>query len=287
MNTIRIVGTHLGAWTDEVDNYENRKILARFVSILRQIGFAMRLDREIAEHYPTLSRDSWEGSHGDLVAKCRRRGRCIELDIFGPGGENGGPHQYRRLSFLPRSSQLLCIVILHRLAKMLYGLGFAFDGQYRGWGSPNVPVSLLTVRDAVREAELAPLDYFNATWGLKRYQRDDSGWPTEKEYLHQCWLYDGNRGVRVGTTVYVIHKRRLLRGIAYPNMNGMWWVDTGAGRIWPRNGMLLAPDVPSHPTRDQSGQAQRLREELDKVVKAESWKRVEDIGRTLRRLEAP
>lgn len=287
MNTIRIVGTHLGAWMDEVDDQWNRTILAKCVATLQRRGFAMRQDQEVLSNYPSLARDHWEGKKGDLKVKCSRGGRNVKVELFGPGGENGGPHQFARFASLPRSTQLLCIVILHRLAKMLGGLGFAFDGQYRGFGSAPVPVTLRTVRDTVRDAALSPLETFNSTWGSTRFHRDASGWPTESEYLHQCWINDGNRGVRVGSTVYAVHKGRLLRGTAYPNMNGMWWVDTGVGRFWPQRGMLQSPDVPTRPTRDQRDQGKRLREELKKATEAQNWKGVEAIGRTLRKLEAP
>jgi hypothetical protein len=265
---------------DDVDNHWNRTILAKCVATLQRRGFSMRQDQEVLSNYPSLARDHWEGKKGDLKVKCSRGGRHVEVEMFGPGGENGGPYRFARFASLPRSTQLLCIVILHRIARMLGGLGFAFDGQYRG-GSAPVPVTLRTVSRTVRDATLSPLETFNSIWGSTRYQRDESGWPTEAEYLHPCWINDGNRGVRVGSTVYFIHKGRLLRGVAYPNMNGMWWVDTGAGRIWPQGGMLLSPDVPTRPNRDQSCRMKRLREELDKAVKTEAWKRVESIGRAL------
>lgn len=285
IGAVSVRSGHVGIWAHDVNEGLKRATHDAVVRTLSYNRFVMRLDRDTLERHgkgaigSDFCRDHHEGHNGDLHVRVHSYGRSTEVDFFVvpqyPQGtwERMGAYNQRR-----------CIVHAFELAKAAVSLGYEFqDGRFHG--NVGATLELRTIRNCmVRPREsLAALEKFNAGWTSKRFKRDASGWPCESEY-NSC-SRSRHPGVRAGDTVYAVEKGRLIRGTACPNMNDMWWMETGIGEIWPRQTMLLDPEIPTRPTRDQSNRRKRLVEELTKSIETKNYRRVARIATVLEREE--
>jgi hypothetical protein len=265
-------------WSDDVGDEINRATLKAVVGALEyDCRMVMRIDQYIKKRYKTLSQDHFEGFNGELKVNAQRSGCHAGIEFFVEPRYPG--YSWDRMSPYQRR---LVMVHARRLVLTAIRLGYEFQDRRHNHHVATDPTHL-AIRDGMLCPQLSdPLDQFNATWGKDRFKRDESGWPCESEYLLPCWVNQDNECARVGTIVYVVHNGRLLRGKAYPNMNGSWRVETGAGDVWFKR-MTTDPDVPTRPTRDQSNHRKRLTEELEKAIKEKLYKRVAQIATVLER----
>jgi hypothetical protein len=275
LDTVHAYDNTLNIWADKVVESRSRSVLAKCVSLLKRRGFTCRLDQEVAEHHPIISRDYWEGKKDDLEFRVHTGGRCVQFEFFLTGTRYPAGNKLARMQ---KAMEMETIVHMKRLIVLVETLGYSFIEHSRS--EVRAEPTLLSVANAMRDTRpRTPLERFNHHWTASRFERNETGWPTAKEL-------SGYRKLPYapGCLVYTRCKGRLVRGRAYPNMNEIWYVDTGAGDVW-FEWMALDADVPRRPERIIPGQFKRLQEELAKEIATKSWRRVETLGRVLGALE--
>lgn len=290
---IRVHETWVQAWEETVDDRGMRLVLRSVIERLRFRGFRVVRDPEVAERYPRLSPDRWLARLGDLQAEVERTGRILKVEFFQDvvniDNVNGGRYCFGKFERMPRTMQLRCVVEVAAIVRKLQELGYTPEQVH---GSPPLPeaFTLLDVKHTmVGRYPLGSLEGFNARWnseyerktGTHRFDRDETGWPSEKE-ISRGWSGGDRDGtpVRNGDVVYLRLDGRLARGVARPNMGGMWFVGDFAVASECRLFRCERPDL--EPRRLPN--PKRTREEIEKALKANNYRRVEKIARAMQKL---
>lgn len=224
-----------------------------------------------APDVPTLVAriEAFIGPIGDYAAKVRAAGGVAAMEPHTRWHVEGTPETFVRAPPGERG----------------YALGKGFDLTTEG-----APFLLRVLRACEGESAGTrraddPLRTFNDGWTAERFERDETGWPTVKEYDHDGRNCDRDKvSLRNGQTRYFRDDRgRLQRGTVYTNMNSMWMVVFGGSVTYMSGCYLFSCERPDlEPRRVMPGQKERLRDELAKAVAASNFRRVEVLARVLR-----
>lgn len=290
---IRINGTSVHVWENDVDEDGLLRVLTGAIERMRDDGWELQPDAEVAERWPSLAKVHWEGRNGDLQVKARIGGRHLEFVFFQSivtENPNGGFYDFQKMAKMTAASRALrlqCIAEMCVLTCWLGEWGYrlsAPDGFHRRVVEfRHHP--LIAVRNlAEGDPDETPLDRFNAVWGSDRFDRDETGWPS----VSSCWRRIDRDGKRIaqGATKYIRGRDgRLARGQAFGGINGLWsLVSNGRVIAWNLSADEFfdceRPDLEPRRVRDQAG---RLREELAKATQAEDYRRVATLGAVLAR----
>lgn len=285
--------THIGAWEEDVDK---AAIRGRFRSLLARLrdhrGFRIRQDQRVSK---LIRPGYYEGRKGDLEFYAQQSGRMFEIDFFqniNVVNRNGGRYDFDKFELMPRPVQLACVVEMSHVLRKLIEMGYVLDDPRHGI----TRTDLLAVRRHAegRTDEGDPLAQFNRRWNFEgdwkrggRFERDESGWPSAKET--DSWASKDRDGRRLvsGEAMHCRRNGRLFRGVVRPNMNDMWIVISHGRCEYVHASEIFQCDPSTEPRRFVPGQAARLRQELEKALKAKEYRRVEAIARVLARGEAP
>lgn len=295
---IRIHDTTIGVWEEHYNPvvYAGMtKVMLRAVEHLRARGWTMQPDARVAKQYPSLKPDHWEGKHGDLEIKIALHGRHLELKFFqdvvreNPNGGQYGFQQLERMAKVSPALRLQCLAEMWRVVRLCEDIGYVLT-EKNGFGEKTIGAATpLLVRDLaeLEGARGTPLEIFNRSWGSDRFERDQTGWPSRKE-ISSCWGQHDRDGKQItqGVTKYMRGRDgRIVRGQVFGGINGNWQlVSNGRTIAWAHCARDFfdceRPDIEPRRVHDQK---KRLREELDKALKADNFSRVAVLGAKLAR----
>lgn len=283
--TINFFETHVSAWEEHV----TEAVLDRFRSVLARLrdqrGFRIGQDQSV---HKLIRKGYYFGRKGDLEFHAECSGRMISIEFFqnlNVENPNGGRYDFRKFTRMPRTMQLACVVEMSHVLRKLLELGYVFEGTRQGITSAELLPVLRHAQGRTDEGD--SLARFNRAWTNHRYERDESGWPSAREVRYWPGKDRDGRPIVSGETMYCRHKGRLYRGVARPNMNDMWILISHGRDIHVHATALFRCDDPAaEPRRLVPKQAERVRAELEKALKANAYDRVETLARVARALEA-
>ncbi len=279
--------TTVSVWEDKVDE-RMFAIFAKACTHLHGRGFTVRVSPEAKERYPSLSRTWRIGAKRGLEYQMRLSGRQLELKFF-PIGER---YAHRMAHRMPPALRLLCLAEMWKAAELFLSLGYTLGDAL----DREVPLWQAVRFIAEGRSHTDPLKHFNASWdgeyerrrGTHRFERDETGWLTPKEY--RSWSHvdrDGKPLAQGVVKYYRAYDGYLRRATFYGGINGSW-IACSPGRIdYVQARETFDCEHPElEPRRFKAGQPARLRAEVDKAIKAQNWKRVGEIASVLQRLDS-
>lgn len=268
----------------------------KMVETLRARGFVVDRDPETARSFPTMADSRLVGRKGDLhvfVELERGRSSAEFFQDINVENRNGGRYDFAKFTRMPRSMQFQCAIEMASLVRAMVSEGCALGLNDCRWPASDIDVdrlalSVLRIADGRTEREASPLARFNRAWDANRFNRDETGWPATEEYARCGYDLDRDRRpIRNGDTKYhrIDHgsgKGRLVRGLAYTNMNSMWLLVTGAGVHYCGSHELFDCDRPDlEPRRLVPGHTERLEQELASAIKAKAYRRAHALTEVL------
>ena len=242
--TFNFYDTTLGIWEKPTnldgvyDEGFRREVLTPLRLFLRGRGWTVEHDPDGLKHYQCIAKYMWVAHYGHLQLKLQQGGRHIEMAFWQDvvvEHPNGGQYDSNRFDKMPYLIRLRWIVEVRALLEYLRSThGYAMPELAKG------PTLELQIARTARYGHKTrptehPLGAFNDSWdgewdkkrGTHRFERDETGWPSEKEL--RSWSYNG---ITPGCVRYwVEYHGHVLRGRAYPNMNGMCVFVYGPGML--------------------------------------------------------
>ena len=179
------------------------------VRLLRSLGWRVQLDPYTKKHYPCISNDHHHAQRGDLQAKLRVSGRVFDIEFFQDivhENKNGGQYDFDRRK------------------KMPYLIGLQYEAAVRKVAACIESLGLPTLKRDMKLKGQAFIDARRtehmACHGPKSYDED------------RCQTYNRTGAdkamLRDGQSVWLVAEwgpvGRWQAGIAYRNINNMWWV---------------------------------------------------------------
>lgn len=219
--TINLHDSSISIWEETVDDEAMlADVLAPLIRAMRQWGWNVRTDRQVKKHYAILNKYHRHCRKGDLEAKISLSGRRLEVKFFQNVANVKNPHgneyDFDIMDRMPYLLRLQTIAAISKIAVHLHGQhGYIFCN--RKLRSRDLGKGGITAIDFIKD------DYANS-WHLDK----TLGYPGGSESSYNNKSADGNK-VTHGATVWTkdSNGRRWIRGIAYYNINNMWWVVTG------------------------------------------------------------
>lgn len=288
VGTINFFESHISAWEEHVErDVAEPAIYRRFRSVIARLrdhrGFRLRQDETV---HKLIRRGYYNGRKGDLEVEARQSGRMFEFTFFqnvNVEHPHGGKYDFRKFERMPRTMQLACAVEMSHVLRKLLELGYVLEGNRHGIASADLLTVLRHAQGRTDEGD--PLATFNRGWEWHRFERDESGWPTMKAVC-STWNIKDRDGVPLvsGETVCCRERGRLFRGVARPTPNGNWVV-LSHGRAVNVHAceVFRCADPSAEPRRFVPKQAERVRRELEKALKANDYRRVETLARVAAR----
>lgn len=195
-------------WLDDPKDPKCREVFDQVNLILMDLGFLMGKDARIEKEYTCLGPGRRHGWRFDLHVKTSLSGRCIEAHFFQNkviDNKNGNEYDFNIFKMMPYVMRLEFIRARNRIFK---------------WCSDNG----IPTRVDKKAVAVTPLDHFNAGWGYDRFDRDESGWPSDKEL--KSWDKKDADGAMLthGARRYVWCRRsyRWISAQVYGGINAMW-----------------------------------------------------------------
>ena len=197
--------TSLHIWLDDPKDPAVKAHRNAIVRHLRARGFRIGLCPQTKKHYPAIAQDHHRGHKGKLEVKIDLCGRCIEIAFFQNVtriNNNGGEYDWGSALLGPYVLRLRYRVECASLVAMLAARGLPLE--------PPEPdgdegMRFITRRRAAlckfqgRDMYTGPIPDYNAT-SADKVQLSDA------------------------TAVWFSRQGRFMRGIAFHNINNMWWV---------------------------------------------------------------
>ena len=201
--------TKLAVWLADPKDPLVRKIRDDVVRLLRSLGWRVQLDPHTKKHYPCISKDHHHAQRGDLQAKLRVSGRVFDIEFFQDvvhENKNGGQYDFDRRKKMPYLIGLQYEAAVRKVAACIEGLGL-----------PALKRDVKLKGQALVDQRRSELLAFQ---GPKFY--DDDKYPS-----YNCTGAD-KAMLRDGQRVWLVAEwgpvGRWQAGIAYRNINNMWWV---------------------------------------------------------------
>lgn len=210
--SVNIHDSHLGIWQDDArDDSLRSEVYAELIRRMRTRGWSIRRDPRIHQHHRCLSPGHRLGARGTLRCEIELAGRTVKVEFWSTTAEqenrNGRRYDFNKMRRM------------HKLDRLRVELEFR---RILSWLETIAPVKVER-RD---EQDLPP---------LKRIEKSYAGsWRKHKDLGRPVCESDYNRTSKDGAllehgqTVWLPDsKGRMVRGIAYYNINNMWWVIAG------------------------------------------------------------
>lgn len=269
---INLHDTSIGIWQDNPDDPSfHTEIYLGLQRHLRRRGWMLRADPRILKNYPTLSKSHRIASRGDLRAEVRLSGRVVEINVWAetwpidnPNGRRHDFHKRNRMRFLDQ---------------------VRFDLETRkvlDWLRDRADVTV-THRDHTVQIRPGALD------AMAAIQRDYASSCHSDKVLgrpicsqpYNSRSADGGTVEHGATVWFADGKGRLCRGVAYYNINNMWWVVTDRYGRHNRASAELYIRTPDDLRRKRNARARRrrLEQELKAAILRSDFRRAELLKR--------
>ena len=244
--TWRLYDTHLyieAKWPDchwnsaDAKSWESRyinKVLTPILMILNDLGYDIQ-----QQEYIFNDPQNRYIRKGDLRADVLQSGGRIEVNFFQNVNaprrpDNAGRYESNILELMPYLMRLEMFRTINRITAFLESQ-FNFSCTTKRYELKNVRPGDLTALQYI-EARYKECQHFNgdedAIKAISPYNREDAD---KNQLVHggRVWFYD--------------NKGRLKTGIAYYNINSMWWVITGRYDWTNKAGFQLHTNNPGQP----------------------------------------
>ena len=248
-----------------------RQVFARIVQTLNRIGWTV-CPWERAKLYPAIANRHRTCSKGGLQAELSVSGRCIDFkmwqDVTPSENPNGGQYDFDKEKRMPYVLRLEMERTRRRIRDYLCAVftGYTFDSR------PSTTCRRPMQFTAMELIEQSYAESCHFKGDIADYLKNN-GYTKLPSY--NCTSLDGQR-IQHGQRVWFQdYDGRIGEGIAYYNINSMWWVVPGrydrrnisTGDIW-----VNPPEKP-RVKRNERQRRKRLEGELAKAVKAMDFDR--------------
>jgi len=265
--SIRIAESSLGIWQDDPNDPSFRSdIYAVLIRTMRDRRWSIHQDPDVRRNYPCLSPDQRLGARGSLRCAIEISGRVVKIEFWSTTAPQINPNG-RRYDF-------------HKLQRMSHIDMLRVELEFR---------QIIRWCSALAPLEVTRTDVHHLT-PMQRIERQYAeSWHKDKDLGRPTWSSDSQRKgadatpLEHGQTVWLPDgKGRILRGIAYCNINNMWWVIAG-GRLFNEgsHSLLSSPPADLRTKRNHRLRRNRLEAELALAIKRMNFRRAETLKHLL------
>ncbi|GJD65145.1 hypothetical protein [Methylobacterium frigidaeris] len=264
--------THAGIWQDNANDPTFRKEI--FLGLLKHLGrsgWTITLDEEVRKCYRSLSPSHRRARKGNLLASLRISGRVVEVEIWAEtwqkDNSNGHRYDFDKLSRLDYLDRLRVDLTFRRIARWLSSLAAVKVKDKNCRPSLVAPTAL--ERIAQRYAESCHTN--------KALGRPVCDQPCNSRSA------DGGTVSHGATVWFTDSKGRIGRGVAYYNINNMWWIAVGRDTLRNQASFEIYVSPPSdlRAKRNERERRRRLEAEMSSAVRAHNFRRAETIRNIL------
>lgn len=258
--SVRIHDTHYGIWQDDPrDTSFRSEVFGPLIRQMRDRGWIIHADPSTKRNFPTLSPNQRLASKGTLRAEIDISGRTIKVEFWAVTwpicNRNGRRYDFDKLQRMEYLDRLRVQLEMSR---------------FTAWLETIAPVSVST-----SETE-------NMT-AIERIERQYAeSWHSDKSLGRPVCSCAGNAKSKDGGTIehgatvwFVERDGRYRRGIAYYNINNMWWVVCGKHCLRNIACFELCCHEPANLRVKQNARKRRekLEGELAKAIRAMDFQR--------------
>ncbi len=264
--------TERAAW----EKLFKKQVFLRVIQQLNRLGWEVKLSAEHEKNYQCIAKQFRECSKGDLKAELRVSGRCIEFQMWQgintpTRPDHGGRYESNKEEVAPYLLRLEMIRTRRKIANYLinifsgYSMSDKHDGRHTKRG-PNGATAMEYLQNCYKSS-------WHFKGDLSKYQITDgnkkSADKKKIEHGSRVWFYSW--------------KGRLCTGIAYYNINNMWWVVSGKYAVSNEGSHDLYIECPSDIRKKNNGRLRRsrLESELSSAIKKMDFKRAEVLKNIL------
>ncbi|AWN55031.1 hypothetical protein [Methylobacterium sp. 17Sr1-1] len=270
--TLRLHDTQAGIWQENANDPTFRKEV--FLGLLKHLGrsgWAVSLDDEVRKRHRSLSPNYRRARKGNLFASVRTCGRVVEVEIWAETwtkeNQNGHRYDFDKINRLDYLDRLRVDLTFQRLARWLSGL------------------ATVKVEDRTRGPGLT------APTALERIaQHYAESWHTDKALgrpvctsPYNCRSADGGTITHGAAVWFVDDKGRIGHGVAYYNINNMWWIAVGRHMLRNNSSFEIYVSAPSclRVKRNDRERRKRLEGEMSFAIRVHKFRRAETIRKIL------
>lgn len=265
---------------DEWERSFKRQVFARIVQTLNRLGWKCVVPADYMKQYGArFARDRRECSKGDLKGWLEVSGRSIDFEMWQGVNtptrpDNGGRYESDKEGCMPYLLRLEMERTRRRIRDYLCSVftGYSFDSKKRSIYKRPMQ---FTAMECIQQ-------HYADSWHFKGVDFDDY---KAKNFGMPYNIKSGDgaelsHGQRVWTTDW---HGRWVEGIAYYNINNMWWVLLGRYDYSNKASFDIFVAPPKNPRlkQNQDQRRKRLESELAKAVKAMDFKRAEVLKHIL------
>lgn len=269
---VRLHDTTVGIWQDDPhDPTFKTEIFDGVIRLLRSRGWTVERDAHTHRHYRSLSKYHRMARKGNLRASLRLSGRSIEFacwtETWQKVNQNGHRHDFDKRGRFDYIDRLRLELEERSIIELLTS-----DAEVRvsrGRPSPNT-------------GAITALAYIKAQYAESWHSDKELGRP-KCDQAHNATSRDGlqiEHGATVWTTDY---KGRIVRGVAFYNINNMWWVVTDPHGLLNKGCHEIYVEQPDDLRRKRNGRDRRnrLERELAQAVSSHNYGRAETLKRII------
>ncbi|MER9056480.1 hypothetical protein [Mesorhizobium sp. M0910] len=264
---IRIHDASIGIWQDNAQDASFRsEVYGVLIRQMRDRGWSIKRDPGIHYRDKCLSPSYRLGARGTLRCAIEISGRVVKVEFWSVTApqvnQNGRRYDFDRKARMHHIEQLRVVLEFRRIVTWLETIA-------------PVKVSRSETRD------MSPMERIEKRYAESRHKDKVLGrptWSSESQRKSQ----DGSL-LEHGQTVWIPdHKGRLVRGVAYYNINNMWWVVAG-GQLYNEgcHSLLTATPADIRAKRNQRARRRRIEEELALAIRRMNFQRAETLKRIL------
>lgn len=265
--SIRIVDASIGIWQDEPrDPTFRTEVFAVLIRQMRERGWSVGQDPNIRKHHRCLNSAHRLAARGTMRASIEISGRVVNVEFWAvtwPLSNRNG----RRYDFDKRDR----MTYLDRLR-----LELEFK-RITAWVETIAPVSVS--RSA--PPGLLPMERIERDYRESWHSDRELGRPVAK-YASNWTSQDGHKIEHASVVWFADRCGRIMRGVAFYNINSMWWVvaggelhNMGARELW------CAPPVNVRAKRNERQRRKSLERELEACVRRMDFMRAAVLKRVL------
>lgn len=265
--SVNISDTSLGIWQDDPNDPSfQREVYGGLIRQMRDRGWKIGPDPEVARRHKCISSMYRLGKTGDLRMEMKVSGRVVELAIWAVtwplDNRNGPRYDFNKRDRMQYLDQLRVDLEFRRIVAWLRGL------------------ATVTVKDRNLEGSRPSLTGLPAVeWIGRRYAES---WHSDKDlgrpvcrYSYNSESADGGTVEHGATVWFADAKGRICRGIVHYNIINMWWVQVG--RYGVRNlgshGIYVAQPANLRAKRNDRLRRTRLEKMLSAAIVAMDFER--------------
>ncbi|MCK9394194.1 MAG: UvrB/UvrC motif-containing protein [Methylobacter sp.] len=243
-------------------------VFLRIVQQLNRLGWKCAVPEDMIEKYGiNFARSYRHCQKGDLKADLELSSRCIEFNMFqnvnAPDRpDHGGRYQDNKEFHMPYLMLLEMERTRRRIRDYLCAVfsGYEFDTKHRGiYLKPLAKTAIECIQSQYAESCHFKGDL--TQYEIQDYNRKSTADGGMLNHGQRVWFFD--------------YHGRASTGIAYYNINNMWWVITGKYDYTNEasHKLFTAPPDNIRIKRNSSQRRKRLESELSKAIKAMNFER--------------